>query len=148
LTLRRRSELNKLSLRKSPDPALSGNRFAVFNHHLERRRGGQELVDNTRIKYGFGLIIIGFVVVLIVFGVAASKWNTAADVVAVIGSVTGVVGTIVSAFFGIHAGAAGKERVEAQRDRAQEQALELAGQLPPDKYEALRVARKDLFGPV
>jgi hypothetical protein len=38
--------------------------------------------------------------------------------VASMGVVTGVIGSLVSAYFGIQLGSAGRERAEAQRDRA------------------------------
>ena len=44
--------------------------------------------------------------------------QVANNVVASMGVVTGVIGSLVSAYFGIQIGSAGRERAEAQRDRA------------------------------
>lgn len=89
----------------------------------------------------------GLMVVLLVYGIAVVNWRSASGVAAVVGSVSGVIGTIVGAFFGVQVGAAGKEKAEDQRDRAQEQLRELAFVTSPATYEALRAARADLFGP-
>ena len=87
---------------------------------------------NDRAKYGFYLVVIGLVVILVVFVVAVWKYGAANDVVTVVGSVTGVIGTIVGAFFGLQAGAAGKEKAEAARKDAEEKALKLASALQPE----------------
>ena len=44
--------------------------------------------------------------------------QVANNVVASMGVVTGVIGSLISAYFGIQIGSAGRERAEAQRDRA------------------------------
>jgi hypothetical protein len=67
----------------------------------------------ARIRYGAWLIVAAFALLGVVFGVAVSQFSTASDVTAVVGSVTTVVGTIIGAFFGVQAGAAGKEAAEA-----------------------------------
>ncbi|MGH3178309.1 MAG: hypothetical protein ACRDPF_31095, partial [Streptosporangiaceae bacterium] len=69
-------------------------------------------VDLARIRYGAGLIVAAFALLGVVVGVAVSQFSTASDVTAVIGSVTTVVGTIIGAFFGVQAGASGKEAAE------------------------------------
>ena len=82
---------------------------------------------------GLVVVIAGFVVVVIVFLVSVNKWSESKDVTAAVGAVTGVVGTLAGAFFGVHAGAAGKERAEAQRDAAQDKVERLAALLPPNE---------------
>ncbi len=94
---------------------------------------------DERTKYGFWVVLAGLLVILIVYGIAVYTWRAASDFAAAAGSVAGVVGTIVAAFFGVQVGSAGKER-------AQQQALELAGRLPAADFAALRAARPDLFG--
>jgi hypothetical protein len=87
--------------------------------------------DEMRVKYGFWLVLSGLVIMGIVFVVAILKWTAAADVAAAVGSLTGVVGTIVGAFFGVQAGASGKEKAEAARVIAENKAVHLAAELPP-----------------
>jgi hypothetical protein len=67
----------------------------------------------ARIRYGAGLIVAAFALLGVVVGVAVSQFSTASDVTAVVGSVTTVVGTVIGAFFGVQAGAAGKEAAES-----------------------------------
>ena len=52
---------------------------------------------------------------------------------AAVGSITGVVGTLAGAFFGVHAGAAGKEKADAERQKAQEKVERLAAMLAPEQ---------------
>jgi len=91
--------------------------------------------DQLRIQYGFWVVIVGFLLVGIIAVAAVSKWNTAGDVTAVVGSVTGVVGTVVGAFFGVHVGSAGKEKAEAARDQANDEAQTFAGLLSPAQFK-------------
>ena len=94
--------------------------------------------DQLRIKYGFWVVIVGFLLVGIIAVAAVWKWNTAGDVTAIIGSVTGVVGTVVGAFFGVHVGSAGKEKAEAARDQADDEAQTFAGLLSPAQFKAAK----------
>jgi hypothetical protein len=87
--------------------------------------------ETTDKHYGFWIIIAGFLVVLLVFVVAVLKWPEAKDVTAAVGAVTGTVGTLAGAYFGVHAGAAGKEKVEQQRDAAQAKVEKLAALMDP-----------------
>ncbi len=89
--------------------------------------------DPSKSRYGFWIIVIGFAVVLAVFIFAAQKWSDVKDVTAAVGSITGVVGTLAGAFFGVHAGAAGKEKADAERQKAQEKVERLAAMLPSDQ---------------
>lgn len=89
--------------------------------------------DELRVKYGFWIVIAGLIVVGAVFVAAILKWPTAADVSTAVGSLTGVVGTIIGAFFGIQVGSAGKEKAEADRAAAENRALTLAAELPPER---------------
>jgi len=97
--------------------------------------------DEKRVIYGFWIVLFGLFVVGVVFIVAILKWTTAADVATAVGSLTGVVGTIVGAFFGVQAGASGKEKAETARALAEDKAVRLAAELPP---EAVKRALKYL----
>jgi len=90
-----------------------------------------------RIQSGFVVVILGLVFVLAVFVIAIFKFSSASDVTTTVTSVGGVIGTIVGAFFGLQLGAAGKEKVEQQRNKAEQMALMLAGKAPTDKFESL-----------
>lgn len=74
-----------------------------------------------------------------------SRWSTATDVAAVISAGAAVIGTIVGGNFGVQAGAAGKEKAEEQRDRAQEQVRQLLGPMSPDLCEKIRQNHPTLF---
>jgi hypothetical protein len=96
-------------------------------------------------KYGFIVVILGLVFVLAVFVFAIFKFNSASDVTTTVTSVGGVIGTIVGAFFGLQLGAAGKEKVEQERNNAQRMALMLAGKAPTDKFESLEKQYPNFF---
>jgi hypothetical protein len=99
--------------------------------------GNSGQADTIRVKYGFWIVLAGLAVVLAVFVAAIVKWTTASDVASAVGSVTGVVGTVVGAFFGLQAGAAGKEKAEDQRKEAEDRTLLFAGELPPGAVKRL-----------
>ena len=82
--------------------------------------------------WGAWVVIAGLVVVLVVALFAISRWTDTKDVTAVIGSVTGVVGTLAGAYFGVHAGQAGRDRAEAQKDDAQQKLTRLAAAVDPN----------------
>ena len=71
-------------------------------------------VETERIRLGFWLIIIAFAFIGLVVLVATLKFSASSDVVAVVGSVTTAAGTLAGAFFGVQAGASGKQ--QAQHD--------------------------------
>lgn len=97
----------------------------------------QGAVGKQDTQYGFWIIIAGFIVVLLVFLVSVYKWAEAKDVTAVVGSVTGIVGTLAGAYFGVHVGAAGKEKAEQQRDAAQAKVVKIAALLDPSKAQEI-----------
>jgi hypothetical protein len=101
--------------------------------------------DELRVRYGRDVVIAGLVVLLIALGVAVFNWDTAQDVSVVLAALTGTVGTIVGAFFGVSVGAAGKEKAEDARDKAEEKkdaAMRVteayAARLDPDVAEQAR----------
>jgi hypothetical protein len=100
------------------------------------------MTDRTQ---GFIVVILGLVCLLAVFLFSMFKFSSASDVTTTVASVGGVIGTIVGAFFGLQLGAAGKDKVEQQRNKAQERALELAGITPKNEFESLKSSRPELF---
>ncbi len=103
--------------------------------------------EPKQLIHGFVVVLVGLGAVVFIFGVAIWRWTDAAEVASVVGTAGGLIGTLVGTFFGLHAGAVGKDKAEKQRDLAEERAREFAAITPPDKYEALRAARPDIFGP-
>jgi hypothetical protein len=49
-----------------------------------------------------------------------------------------LVGTVVGAFFGVQAGAVGKERAEAARERSEQEIKAALSMFPPESAEQLR----------
>lgn len=90
--------------------------------------------------YGLVVVLAGLVVITFAFVVALKEYDKAADVSTALAPVTGVVGTLVGAFFGVQAGAAGKEKAEAARSKSDEQAKAALGALPPEQAEAIRMS--------
>jgi hypothetical protein len=98
---------------------------------------GSGVAELTRIKYGAGLILAAFVFLIVVLMIALSQFEAVADVTSLVGVFTGVVGTLVGAFFGVQAGAAGKDKAEKDRDKNAELARRAIGMLPPDQARTL-----------
>lgn len=80
-----------------------------------------EQVDQTRIKYGFGLVVLSLLLVagLFLFVPYDVEWNSPADVATGMGSVTTNIGTLGGFYFGHQAGSSGKERAEASREHSE-----------------------------
>ena len=101
--------------------------------------------DELRVRYGRDVVIAGFLFLAIIFGIVVFRWSTAQDVSIVLAAMTGTVGTIVGAFFGLNVGAAGKEKAEEGRskaedkkDDAQKLATAFAARLDPSVAEEAR----------
>jgi hypothetical protein len=92
----------------------------------------QEQVDHMRIKYGFWIILMGFFRIALITAASILKWNDVTSVATVIGATTSLVGTVVGSFLGVQVGAAGKERVEADRKQSEETARIALSMLPPE----------------
>jgi hypothetical protein len=95
--------------------------------------------EDVKAKYGYHIIIAGlalvsvlYIVTIIIFAILTPE-NLANNVVASMGAITGVIGSLVAAYFGLQAGAAGKESSDAKA--AQQAALASAamGQLDSEK---------------
>jgi hypothetical protein len=116
----------------------------------KNRRGKERLVwdqlDRMRLKYGFWIIITGFGLVAFITVVSIFTWSDVTNVATVVGAVSSLVGTVVGAFFGVQFGSAGKERVEAARDRSQEMAEAALSMLPPEAANRLRSEMDRLRG--
>jgi len=85
-----------------------------------------------RIKYGFWIILMGFLLIALITAASILKWNDVTSVATVIGATTSLVGTVVGSFLGVQIGAAGKERVEADRKQSEETARIALSMLPPE----------------
>jgi hypothetical protein len=98
--------------------------------------------DDVKARYGYHIIVAGlalvsvlYLVTIVVFAILTPE-NLANNVVASMGAITGVIGSLVAAYFGLQAGAAGKESSDAKA--AQQSALASAamGQLDSEKSKA------------
>ena len=58
---------------------------------------------------GFWVVIAGLLVLLTAYGMAIWKYSSAADASTLLAAATGTIGAVVGAFFGIQAGASGKD---------------------------------------
>jgi len=85
-----------------------------------------------RLKYGFWIILMGFFLIALITAASILKWNDVTSVATVIGATTSLVGTVVGSFLGVQVGAAGKERVEADRNKSEETARIALSMLPPE----------------
>jgi hypothetical protein len=103
------------------------------------------MLDVMRMKYALWVVIVGILAVVFVSVFAMTRWTTATDVAAVISAGAAVIGTIVGGYFGVQAGAAGKEKAEELRDRAQEQVRVLLGSTSSELYDKVRRDHPTLF---
>jgi hypothetical protein len=93
---------------------------------FRRQADSADKQAQQRIRYGLiavisGLVILAALYIASLYFFTSQGKNTeqmANNIVASMGVVTGVIGSLVSAYFGIQLGSAGRERAEAQRDRA------------------------------
>jgi hypothetical protein len=92
---------------------------------FERQADSADRQAQQRIRYGMIAIIAGlgtlaalYIVSVFYSSAGTNPEQVANNVVASMGAITGVIGSLVSAYFGIQLGTAGRERAEAQRDRA------------------------------
>ena len=108
-------------------------------------RGGGFMTELARVQYGFYIIILGLGAVLIALFAALYRWPSASDVTTVVSSVGAIIGPIVGAFFGLHIGAAGKEKAEQDRDKAIKKVEALMSAIEPAQFDKLRSSTADLF---
>ena len=93
--------------------------------------------ESARYRYGLWVVFAGLAVILLSYYAGLKEYDKAADVSTALAPVTGVVGTLVGAYFGVQVGAAGKDKAEAARDKADETAKAALGALPEAKAEAV-----------
>ncbi len=74
----------------------------------------------------------GFFLIALITAASILKWDDVTSVATVIGATTSLVGTVVGSFLGVQVGAAGKERVEADRKQSEETARIALSMLPPE----------------
>ena len=98
--------------------------------------------DNGEIKYvgAFLVIALGLIVIAVLammMPVTANAWKPS-DVTTLIGSLTTFLGSVVGAFLGVQVGAAGKDKAETARakaevdkDKAHGMAMRALAALPP-----------------
>jgi hypothetical protein len=103
---------------------------------------GVSPTEDPKAKYGFWIIIagLGSVVILyigtiITFAILTSSDTLANNVVAAMGAITGVIGSLVGAYFGLQAGAAGKEASDAKAQQQSALASAAMGQLDSGKTQ-------------
>src|SRR5215216_2312675 len=98
----------------------------------------QPTSEDVKAKYGYHIILAGLalVTVLYITTIIIFAWltpdNLANNVVASMGAITGVIGSLVAAYFGLQAGAAGKEASDAKAEKQSALASAAMGQLNAD----------------
>ena len=110
------------------------------------------MAEEARVRYGFYVVAMGLVVLLIATFFALYKVDKIPDVAALISAVGAVIGPIVGAFFGVHIGAAGKDKADKDRDKAEQdrdtatkKVEALMGALSPADFEKLKQQHTKLF---
>ena len=100
-----------------------------------------ESSEDIKAKYGYHIILAGlalvtvlYIVTIIIFAILTPD-NLANNVVASMGAITGVIGSLVAAYFGLQAGAAGKEASDAKAEQQSALASAAMGQLDSNKSQ-------------
>jgi hypothetical protein len=98
----------------------------------------QPTSEDVKAKYGYHIILAGlalvtvlYITTIIIFA-SLTPDNLANNVVASMGAITGVIGSLVAAYFGLQAGAAGKEASDAKAEKQSALASAAMGQLNAD----------------
>jgi hypothetical protein len=87
--------------------------------------------DDGRWKYGLWAVLGGAAAIVLISAVAMLRYENAADVGSAVGPAIAALGTLAGAYFGVQAGAAGKQASDASRDAAHAQALRFAAIADP-----------------
>jgi hypothetical protein len=97
--------------------------------------------EDVKTKYGYQIVLAGlalvtvlYVATIIIFAILTPD-NLANNVVASMGAITGVIGSLVAAYFGLQAGAAGKEAADAKAEQQSALASAAMGQLDSNKSQ-------------
>ena len=95
--------------------------------------------EDVKTKYGYYIVVAGlalvailYMVTIIIFAMLTPD-NLANNVVASMGAITGIIGSLVAAYFGLQAGAAGKESSDAKAEQQSALASAAMGQLDPNQ---------------
>jgi hypothetical protein len=101
----------------------------------------QPTSEDVKAKYGYHIILAGlalvtvlYITTIIIFA-SLTPDNLANNVVASMGAITGVIGSLVAAYFGLQAGAAGKEASDAKAEKQSALASAAMGQLDSNKSQ-------------
>ena len=81
------------------------------------------------------MVTVLYITTIIIFAWLTPD-NLANNVVASMGAITGVIGSLVAAYFGLQAGAAGKEASDAKAEKQSALASAAMGQLDSEKSKA------------
>ena len=111
---------------------------------IEESRSMKVVEDANTIKTigAFLVMVVGLVVIALVvmkIPISAEGWKPS-DVTTIVGSLTTFLGSVVGAFLGVQVGAAGKDKAEAARAKAEDTAKKALAALPPGDAE--RIARE------
>jgi hypothetical protein len=80
----------------------------------------QTASDAQLYKYGFWVAVIGIFAILVGFLIALIRLKDSGDVATAASAMFAAAGTLAGAFFGFHAGSAGKARAEQARQTAED----------------------------
>ena len=101
--------------------------------------GNNATTEDVKTKYGLYVVLTGlglvtalYIATIIIFAMLTPE-NLANNVVASMGAITGVMGSLVAAYFGLQAGAAGKEASDAKAEQQSALASAAMGQLDSEK---------------
>lgn len=107
----------------------------MADHARREDRSGSAVSD--RWKYGLWAVLSGLAALVIVYVAALVRYSSPADVAALLGPALATIGTLTAAYFGIQAGAAGKEEADAAKDAAHVEAMRFAAIADPDRAALL-----------
>lgn len=109
---------------------------------LATNGGGNGTESPNRWVYGLVAVGLGLVAIVVALLIVAGQFEDAAEVGSVLGIVVSPIATIVAAYFGVQAGAAGKEASDQNAQAANDKAIALASVADSQAaQEALRSLR-------
>jgi len=102
-----------------------------------RRDNRSGNLASDRWKYGLWAVLSGLAALVLVYVAALVRYSSPADVAPLLGLALATIGTLTGAYFGIQAGAAGKEQADAAKDAAHVEAMRFAAIADPDRAALL-----------
>ncbi|MBV9312254.1 MAG: hypothetical protein JO100_00670 [Pseudonocardia sp.] len=93
--------------------------------------------STARWRYGLIALCVGLGILLLAYFVTIFRYPVASDTATAIAPMATVVGSLAGAYFGIQVGAAGKDKADAARDSAHNEAIRWAALADPDKAAEL-----------